>query len=49
MVGDSVSDMLLGRKLGMLNVFISRHYDPGAKMYDYHFHSLADFARALES
>jgi D-glycero-D-manno-heptose 1,7-bisphosphate phosphatase len=49
MVGDSVTDMLLGRKLGMFNVFISSHYDPGAKMYDCHFHSLADFASGLES
>ncbi len=49
MVGDRDTDMLLGRKLGMLNVFISSHYNPVTKIYDYHFHSLADFAKALGS
>lgn len=49
MVGDTDTDMFLGRKLGMLNVFISSLADPATKIYDYRFHSLADFARALDS
>ncbi len=49
MVGDTVTDMLLGRKLGMLNVLISSHDDPGRKIYDFRFNSLADFARDLNS
>ncbi len=51
MVGDSISDMEFGKRLGMKTVFISDdlsktslHY----KIIDYRFHTLADFIEALQ-
>ena len=50
MVGDSVSDMQFGKRLGMNTVFIGKVEDSSyidESLYDYHFESLSDFSLTL--
>ena len=50
MVGDSMSDMEFGKRLGMLTVFIKgkEEEDLKAEWMDYRFESLYDFSKYLE-
>lgn len=50
MVGDSESDMIFGRKVGMKNVFIGSPEESGIEdnLYDLSFFTLADFSQDLE-
>lgn len=50
MVGDSESDMIFGRKLGMKNIFIGSPEESGIDdgLYDLAFYTLADFSHDLE-
>ncbi len=51
MVGDALSDMMFGRKLGMCTVFISsdlKVVQENAHLIDFWFDSLASFAKSLK-
>jgi histidinol-phosphate phosphatase family protein len=49
-VGDSLSDMAFGAKLGMLKVFIEgKGEDPSVAKPDFQFASLKDFADSIEA
>lgn len=48
MAGDSVTDMLFGRKAGMLNVLISPGKITDKSLFDYHYYNLMGFAQSLE-
>lgn len=50
MVGDSQSDMMFGRKLGMRTIFIKDEFSPysqDADSIDQHYPKLIDFAKSL--
>jgi len=50
LAGDSVSDLVFGRNLGMKTVFITQTAalsDINKTLYDYHFESLHDFSLSL--
>jgi histidinol-phosphate phosphatase family protein len=48
MVGDSLSDMEMGHRLGMVKVFIEgKNEDPSAFQPDYQFKTLFDFAKKV--
>ncbi len=49
MAGDSVTDMIFGRRSGMLNILIGSHQNADKSLFDYRFGSLSEFALSLQS
>ncbi|MCF8223175.1 MAG: HAD-IIIA family hydrolase [Bacteroidales bacterium] len=48
MAGDSLTDMLFGRKAGMLNVLINPGIITDKSLFDYRYNNLLDFAHSLD-
>lgn len=48
MAGDSLADMLFGKKTGMINVLISPETMSDEKLFDYRYNNLLEFALSLD-
>ena len=49
MAGDTLTDMLFGRRSGMKNILINKHSLSEKNMYEYRFNTLLDFALMMDS